>query len=92
MLAIPKDAKNLDEAYLFLDYLMRPEVIAGISNYVAYANGNSASYELIDEEIRNDPGIYPTAEAKPNLYSFEVMPAKIDRIVTRTWTRVKTGR
>lgn len=92
MLAMPKDAKNVEEAYLFLDYLMRPEVIAGISNYVAYANGNAASYELIDEEIRNDPGIYPTEEAKPNLYSFEVMPAKIDRIVTRTWTRVKTGR
>lgn len=92
MLAMPKDAKNVEEAYLFLDYLMRPEVIAGISNYVAYANGNAASYELIDEEIRNDPGIYPTEEAKPNLYSFEVMPANIDRIVTRTWTRVKTGR
>jgi putrescine transport system substrate-binding protein len=92
MLAVPKDAKNVDEAYLFLDYLMRPEVIAAISDYVAYANGNTASYELIDEEIRNDPGIYPTAEAQKNLYTFEVMPPKIDRITTRTWTRVKTGK
>ncbi len=92
MLAMPKDAKNVEEAYLFLNYLMRPEVIAGISNYVAYANGNSASFELIDEEIRNDPGIYPTDAAKPNLYTFEVMPPKIDRITTRTWTKVKTGR
>jgi len=91
MLAMPKDAKNVKEAYLFLDYLMRPEVIAGVSNYVAYANGNSASFELIDEEIRNDPGIYPTEAAKPNLYTFEVMPPDIDRIVTRSWTRVKTG-
>ena len=71
---------------------MRPEVIAGISNYVAYANGNAASYELIDEEIRNDPGIYPSEDTKKNLYTFEVMPAKIDRITTRTWTRVKTGK
>lgn len=92
MLAMPKDAKNVDEAYLFLDYLMRPEVIAGISDYVAYANGNAASYELIDEEIRNDPGIYPSEDAEKNLYTFEVMPAKIDRITTRTWTRVKTGK
>jgi putrescine transport system substrate-binding protein len=92
MMAIPKDAKNVEEAYLFLDYLMRPQVIADISNYVAYANGNAASYELIDEEVRNDPGIYPTDEAKPNLYTFEVLPPKVDRIVTRTWTRVKTGK
>lgn len=92
MMAIPKDAKNVEEAYLFLDYLMRPQVIADISNYVAYANGNAASFELIDEEVRSDPGIYPTEEAKPNLYTFEVMPPKIDRIVTRTWTRVKTGK
>jgi putrescine transport system substrate-binding protein len=92
MLAMPKDARNVEEAYLFLDYLMRPEVIAAISNYVAYANGNSASFELIDEEVRNDPGIYPTEAAKPNLYTFEVMPANVDRVMTRTWTRVKTGR
>lgn len=92
MLAMPKDAKNVDEAYEFLDYLMRPEVIANISNYVAYANGNAASFEMIDEEIRNDPGIYPTEEAKANLYTQEVMPPKIDRIMTRSWTRVKTGR
>lgn len=92
MLAMPKDARNVDEAYLFLDYLMRPEVIAEISDYVAYANGNAASFELIDEEVRNDPGIYPTDEARPNLYTFEVLPPKVDRIITRTWTRVKTGK
>lgn len=92
MLAMPKDAKHVDEAYLFLDYLMRPEVIAEISDYVAYANGNAASFELIDEEVRTDPGIYPTEEARQNLYTFEVLPPKVDRIITRTWTRVKTGR
>ncbi len=92
MLAMPKDAKNVDAAYLFLDYLMRPEVIAEISDYVAYANGNAASFELIDEEIRNDPGIYPTKDAEKNLYTFEVLPPKVDRLITRTWTRVKTGK
>lgn len=54
VLAIPKDAKNLDEAYAFLDYLMKPEVMAGISNHVYYASGNLASLPLVNAEIRNN--------------------------------------
>ncbi len=91
MLAIPADAKNVDEAHAFLNYLMEPEVIAEISNYVAYANGNSASTPLIDEEVTSNPGIYPTAEAEKNLYPFKVLPKEIDRMTTRGWTKVKSG-
>jgi putrescine transport system substrate-binding protein len=91
MMAIPKDAKHPDNAHLFLNYLMRPDVIAEISNYVWYANANTASTPLVDKEILEDPGIYPTAEAASKLYTFKVLPPKVDRIYTRTWTRVKTG-
>ena len=48
MLAIPADAKNGEEAHEFINYLMRPEVIAKASNYVQYANGNLASKDLLD--------------------------------------------
>ncbi|RRJ83498.1 extracellular solute-binding protein [Aestuariirhabdus litorea] len=91
MLAIPTDAKNADEAYEFLNYLLEPEVMAGISNYVAYANGNREATKLVDEEVTSNPGIYPTPAAAKNLYPFKVLPKKIDRIVTRAWTKVKSG-
>jgi putrescine transport system substrate-binding protein len=91
MMAIPKDAKHPDNAHLFMNYLMRPEVIADISNYVWYANANKASTPLVDKEILEDPGIYPSAEAASKLYTFKVLPPKVDRVYTRTWTRVKTG-
>ncbi|MCB1554031.1 MAG: extracellular solute-binding protein [Xanthomonadales bacterium] len=91
MLAMPKDAKNVDEAYQFLDYLMRPEVMAGIQNYVAYASGNKAAMPMVDEEIRTDPGVYPTEEAKAKLFTFKVVPPDVDRIYSRSWTRLKTG-
>lgn len=91
MLAIPKDAENIDEAYAFLNYLLKPEVIADISNYVAYASPNKSSFALVDEEIRDNPGIYPTEEAKKNLYVFAVLPPKVDRIINRSFTKVTTG-
>ncbi|MBF0278264.1 MAG: extracellular solute-binding protein [SAR324 cluster bacterium] len=92
MLAIPSDAKHPDNAHKFLDFLMRPEIIAEISNYVAYANGNNASFNLVDKEVREDKSIYPDAATKEKLYTFEVTPPKIDRVQNRVWTKIKTGK
>jgi putrescine transport system substrate-binding protein len=91
MLAIPKDAKNIDNAYLFLDYLMRPEVMAGIQNYVAYASANQAALPMVDKAILEDPGIYPTEDAKKGLFTLAVLPPEVDRLFTRHWTTLKTG-
>jgi putrescine transport system substrate-binding protein len=91
MLAIPKDAKNVDEAYAFLDYLMRPDVMAGIQNYVMYASGNQAALPLVDREVLDDPGIYPTPEARAGLFTLAVLPPDVDRMFTRHWTTLKTG-
>ncbi|CAE6884041.1 MULTISPECIES: polyamine ABC transporter substrate-binding protein [Pseudomonas] len=92
MMAIPADAKNPEEAYTFLNYIMKPEVIAPISDYVAYPNGNSAATPLVSEEIRNNPGIYPTEEASKKLYTFSELSPKVQRAMTRSWTKVKSGR
>ncbi len=92
MMAIPADAKNVEEAHVFLNYILTPEVIAPISDYVAYPNGNSAATPLVDEEIRNNPGIYPTEEASKKLYTFSELSPKVQRAVTRSWTKVKSGR
>jgi|TARA_B110000503_G_C7120016_1_gene402069 putrescine transport system substrate-binding protein len=89
MLTIPADAKNPDDAHKLINYLMDAQVIANVSNYVWYANGNSASTALIDAEVTGDPSIYPTPDVEAKLYTFKVLPVKIDRIITRTWQKVK---
>jgi len=92
MLAIPADASNKDNAHKFIDFILRPDVAAKITNYVAYANANTASFELLDEAISGDETIYPTAEVKANLFTYDVMPPKVSRIQTRVWTDIKANR
>ena len=92
MMAIPKDAKHPNNAHMFLNYIMRPEVMAGISNYVAYANANKASTALVDKTVLDNPGVYPTPETMAKLFTFAVLPPDVDRIYTRFWTQLKTGK
>lgn len=92
MLAIPKGAKNADNAHKFIDYLMEPEVIADITNYVAYANPNMLATALQDQEISNNPGVYPSAEVKERFFTQKLRGAKIERLMTRFWTNLKTGK
>ncbi|MEM1039288.1 MAG: polyamine ABC transporter substrate-binding protein [Pseudomonadota bacterium] len=90
-MAIPADAKNVAEAHEFLNYIMKPEVIAKASNYVYYANGNKTSQDLLEKEVLEDPAIYPPAETLVKLYTFKPYDARTTRTVTRAWTKVKTG-
>ena len=90
--AIPADAKNVDAAYQFLNYIMKPEVIANISNHVYYASANKASVPLVQEEIRNDPGVYPPDDVRAKLFTLKVQSPQIDRTRTRAWTKVKSGK
>lgn len=92
LLAIPKDSKNVDEAHAFINYLLRPDVIAKISNYVAYANPNLKATELVDEGVRSNPGVYPGKDVMAKLYVAEERPRDVQRWLTRDWTRFKSGR
>jgi putrescine transport system substrate-binding protein len=91
-LAIPKDAKHVDEALAFIDYLLRPEVAAKNSDLVAYANGNLASQKYIDKSVLDDKSIYPDAATMDRLYTVSARDQKSQRFVNRLWTKVKTGR
>ena len=91
MLAIPADAANVENAHKFLNYILRPEVIAEITDYVWYANANASASAIIDEEILAHPGIYPSEEAKANLFTFEVMPPKVTRTMNRVWTDIRSS-
>lgn len=91
VMAIPADAPNPKAAHAFINFLLQPEVIAPISNYVAYANANTAATALVDEEIRNDPGIYPSEETRKGLFTINTPADREVRTMSRIWTRVKTG-
>ena len=91
MLAIPKDAPHPENAHIFINYIMRPDVMAKASNYVYYANGNKASQPLLEADVIGDPAIYPTEAAMKNLYVTSPYAPRVQRVVTRIWTRVKTG-
>lgn len=92
MVAIPADAANPDAAYAFMNFLMKPEIMAEITNFVQFPNGNAAATPLVDEAIRTDPGIYPSKETMAKLYAFPDLPAKVQRVMTRTWTTIKSGK
>lgn len=91
MMAIPADSKNAENAHKFINYILRPEVIAPITDYVAYANPNPASNKLVDPDILGNPAIYPFQDVMEKLFVSEVLPLKISRVSNRTWTRMKTG-
>lgn len=90
-MAIPADAPHPDNAHRFMNYIMRPEVIAKASNYVSYANGNKASQKLLTPEVINNPSVYPSEKAMTRLYTISPYDVKVQRVLTRIWTRVVTG-
>jgi putrescine transport system substrate-binding protein len=91
MMAIPADAPNPDAAHTFLNFIMDAENMAAASNYVYYANGNKASQEFLVEDVIGDPAIYPDAETSEKLYTKSPYDPKVQRTVTRLWTKVKSG-
>jgi putrescine transport system substrate-binding protein len=91
MLAIPADAPHPANALKFLNYIMEPKVTADISNNVFYANGNKASLPLVDPAITGDPNIYPPADVLAKLTPLQAHSQDFTRLLTRSWTRIKTG-
>lgn len=91
MIGIPADAPHPQNAEIWLNYLMRPEVIAGISNSVKYPNGNKASLRFIQDVVKNDAAIYPSAETRAKLHPLVAVPPEHSRLVTRLWTQFRTG-
>jgi putrescine transport system substrate-binding protein len=74
-----------------MNYLMRPEVSAAISNYIKYPNGNAASLPLIDTALSSDPRVYPDAATRARLVTNSAITLEYSRVVTRAWTRFRTG-
>lgn len=92
VMAIPADAANVAEVHKFIDYMLRPEVVAAATNFVSYANANAKADALVDPAIAKDPGIYPTAATREKLLVLKTPSDKQARDMNRAWTRVKTGK
>jgi putrescine transport system substrate-binding protein len=92
VLAIPADAPHVRNAHLFINYLLRPDVAARNSNLIKYANALSPDIQPLDPAVRNDPGIYPPPEVRARLTPERPRPADYQRLLTRMWTRFKTGK
>jgi putrescine transport system substrate-binding protein len=91
-LAIPADAEHAAEAHALIDFLMRPEVAAANTDFVRYASGNLAAKALVRPEIRDDRGIYPDEATFARLFTNTAYDERSQKLVTRLWTRVRTGR
>jgi len=88
---IPVDAPNAPAAYSFLNFMLKPDIIARASNYTKYANANAAATRLVERSVRDDPAAYPPPELARRLFVTTTKDQALLRDVNRQWTRVTTG-
>ncbi|NUU38214.1 polyamine ABC transporter substrate-binding protein [Pseudomonas sp. C2B4] len=86
-----KDAPHPEQGMNFINYMMRPEIIAKSTNYLGYPNGNKSAMPFVDEGLRNNPDVYPPATTLATLFPDQPLPLKTERIRTRVWSKVKSG-
>jgi putrescine transport system substrate-binding protein len=91
-LLIPAGAPHPDAAYRFLEFMLRPDVIAEVTNEIYYGNDNLAANPMINPAILADPSLYPTPQIEARLYRSSEVSSSTERIRTRVWTRIKTAR
>jgi putrescine transport system substrate-binding protein len=91
MMAIPADAPHPHNAEIWMNFLMRPDVMAAITNAIHYPNGYTASSPLVDASIKSDPAVYPDEPTRVRLVVPVVQPPEYTRLITREWTRFRTG-
>ncbi|MCX5495930.1 polyamine ABC transporter substrate-binding protein [Kaistia dalseonensis] len=90
-MVVPKDAPNADAAFAFINYIQTPQVIAKATDYVNYPNGNLESQKYVNPDILKDTSIYPDPTTLSHLYTTTPNDPKVQRVLTRLWTKVKTG-
>lgn len=90
--AIPKDAPHPENAHAFINYMMKPEVIARASNSVFYPNANKDSAQYVDKDVKADPDIYPPPEVLKTLFTVSPYDQASQRLLNRSWTKVKRGK
>jgi spermidine/putrescine transport system substrate-binding protein len=90
-LVISAGAQNVDGAYQFIDFVLRPEIAKQISEEVGYSSPNLAAIKLLPEAVRNDPTVYPSDENLKNV-EFQTDVGAALPIYDQYWQRLKSGR
>lgn len=91
MMAMPADAPDPDNAYAFMNFILQPEMMAKTSNFVTYPNAVPASLPLINDDVKGDPSLFPPEELRSKLFVVTPYDQKVQRVVTRLWTKIVTG-
>jgi putrescine transport system substrate-binding protein len=91
MMAIPVDAAHPKNAHAFINYIMRPEVHAALTNKVFYANPNKESRKFIVADVANNPSVFPTSAEMAKMVAPQALSNDVRRLATRTYTGFKTG-
>lgn len=91
-MAIPKDAKNVENAHLFINYILRPEVHASLTNKVFYANPNAASLKFVKPDVAQNTTIFLSDADKKIMTAPDSVPQAIRRVQTRVFTAFKAGK
>ena len=91
LLVIPANAPHPDAAHRFIDFMLRPEVIAKVTNDSKYANANREGTQLVTPVVRDDPDVYPSPETMQRLHLLPADSTEYSRARTRMWTRVRTS-
>jgi putrescine transport system substrate-binding protein len=91
MLAVPNDAPNPAAAHALINFILEPQVMAGITNYVAYANAVPSSLQYVSDDIKNDRNIFPAPETRAKLFVQRVLSPEAERTRNRAWTRIRSG-
>lgn len=88
---VPADAPNPAAAHRFLDFLLRPEVVARCTDVTWYANANAEATALVDPEVRGHSAVYPGPEAMAHLFALTARSPEDKRMIARAWSRLKLG-
>lgn len=91
-MAIPKDAKNVENAHLFINYILRPEVHASLTNKVFYANPNAASLKFVKKDVAENKSVFLDAAAMKTMVAPDALPQPVRKVQTRVFTNFKAGR
>ena len=89
-LAIPKDAPHPEAARAFIEFMLRPESVAGLTNTLFFATANQAATPLVDAAVRDDADIFPPSDVRGRLYADRSMSLKDMRQRTRVWTTFRS--
>jgi putrescine transport system substrate-binding protein len=90
-MAIPKDAPHPDAAYQFINFMLQPDVMAGVTNTVRYADAIPAAMPMVDKAIADNPNIYPPASAFAHFFTTSAVPQAAERARSRMWAHFKAG-